>query len=365
MKREELFYWKGKLHSGFLIIQNHDLHAGFGALLLYALNGIRKADANDLIPVIDFNHQNCPYFFDGIKGEQVWEYYFEPVSPYTYEQIINWLAMEVISRQEVHFISSSEAANTHHYDPDRLATFWAWDEPVDKASWMKEKRSLGRDYIQEYIQPQPHILEKVTHFVDSRFKSDLIIGLHIRGTDFAYAKPTSLETYFNEIDGLVQGTEHVDYQIFVATDQQQYLGAFKERYSDKVVHLDAVRSENHIAPFRFEQISGYQKGEEVLMDILILSQCHHVIKGAAATGEIALWFCTHNNITDFALLSEFNREPYSKLESTYSQLNIDKKSKLSRKTQLSRERMIRKFVASKVGKVIYHRSALARKILKH
>ncbi|WP_420385214.1 hypothetical protein [Roseivirga sp.] len=365
VNRKELFRWRGKLHRGFLIIQNHDLHAGFGALLIYALNGIRKAESMSTIPVIDFNDKNCPYFFDAKKGNQVWEYFFEKTSPYSYEEVRNWVLDGTISEEKIHFIDASEAAKSHQHDPDRLATFWAWQEPEDKALWMNEKRSLGRKYIQEYINPQSHILEKVTHFVETRFKSDLIIGLHIRGTDFAYAKPTPLEAYFNEIDEQIRSHGQANYQVYVATDQQQYLEAFKERYSDKVVHLDAVRSENHIAPFRFEQISGYQKGEEVLMDILILSQCHHIIKGAAATGELASWFCTHNNISDFAILSEFNKRPYSKLESTYSQLNIDQKSKLRRTTHVLHERMIRRFIESKIGKAIYYRSALARKILKH
>jgi hypothetical protein len=62
MKREELLFWKGKARNGFLIIQNHDLHAGYGALLLYALNGIRKAESINAIPIIDFNEKSCPYF---------------------------------------------------------------------------------------------------------------------------------------------------------------------------------------------------------------------------------------------------------------------------------------------------------------
>lgn len=365
MKKEELLFWRDQPHRGFLIIQNHDLHAGFGALLLYVLNGIRKAEPMQAIPVIDFNERNCPYFYDTSRGKQVWEYFFEKTGLYTYEQVSNWLASGVISDREVHFISSSEAAETHQHDPERLATFWAWEEPGDKAKWMQEKRAIGRSYIREYIRPKAHIQEKVNRFTGSEFTSPLIIGLHIRGTDFAYAKPTPIDAYFDEIERLVSESDKGDYQVFVATDQQQYLEAFQKRYPDKVIYLDAARSDNHIAPFRFDKISGYQKGEEVLMDILILSRCHHIIKGAAATGELALWFCKHDHITDFALLSEFNRRSYRELESTYSQLNIDKKKGLARKGQRFRERMVRKFIESRLGKAIYYRSAFARKILKH
>lgn len=365
MKKEDLFYWKGKLHSGFLIIQNHDLHAGFGALLIYALNGIRMAESMNAIPIIDFDDRNCPYFFDSKKGSQVWEYFFEKVGPYSYDEIRTWLLDGTISEAEVDFVDSSEAAKIHQHDPARLATFWAWETPINKVSWMKEKRALGRRYIQEYIQPKKHILKKVESFITTQFKASFIIGIQIRGTDFAYAKPTPIQAYFEEIDRLVQHHDKVNYQLYVATDQQQYLNSFKDCYSDKVIHLDAIRSDNHIAPFRFDEISGYQKGEEVLMDILLLSRCHHIIKGAAATGELALWFSKHDNITDFALQSEFNQKQYRELESTYSQLNIGKKKGLALKTHRTRERIIRKFIESRIGRVVYYRFAFARKILKH
>ncbi|WP_422008417.1 hypothetical protein [Roseivirga pacifica] len=365
MKREELLFWKGKARNGFLIIQNHDLHAGYGALLLYALNGIRKAESINAIPIIDFNEKSCPYFYDAKWGTNIWEYFFEKVSSHTLQEINDWIKEGLLSDQEVHFISSSEAAQAHQHDPERLATFWAWETPINKVSWMKEKRALGRKYVQEYIRPKEHILKKVESFIATQFKASFIIGIHIRGSDFAYAKPTPIQAYFEEVDRLVDERNDKDYQIYVATDQSQYLDEFEKRYSGKVIYLNAVRSDNHIAPFRFEEISGYQKGEEVLLDILLLSKCQQILKGAAATGELALWFCNHNNITDFALQSEFNKKKYSELESTYSQLNVGNKSKTSRKTQILRERIIRRFIESKIGKVIYYRSTLARKILKH
>lgn len=365
MKNKQLLLWKGELFKGLLVIRNHDLHAGFGALLLYALNGIRKAESINAIPVIDFNKNNCPYFHDETKGKYVWEYFFEKIGPYTYEEVKYWLAEGLISDQEVHFIDSSEAARTHHHDPERLATFWAWQEPEDKVKWLKEKRALGRRYIREYVQPKAQIKEKVDRFVTSEFNSPLIIGLHIRGTDFAYAKPTPIEAYFNEIDRLVDNSKESNYQVYVATDQQQYLEAFKHRYTGKVLHLDALRSNNHIAPFRFEKTSGYQKGEEVLMDMLLLSKCHYLIKAAAATGELALWFCNHQNFTDFALKSEFNRKRYDKLESTYTQFNIGYKKKFALTYHRAMQRIVRRIISSRIGLVLYRKFGLVRKLLKH
>lgn len=365
MNERELLFWQGKRYEGFLIIQNHDLHAGFGALLLYALNGIRKAEAMNVIPVIDFNCSNSRYFYDAGKGEAVWDYYFEPVSPYNYPQIRAWQEAGIVSEQVVHFISSAEAAYTHQHDPERLATFWAWQVPKDKKSWMSAKRSLGRQYIQNYVCPKRHILQKVGDFTRNNFKAKLVIGIHIRGTDFTYAQPIPVETYARELENLLGKNEQKDYQIFVATEQQQYLDFFIGRYGRKVVYLNVTRSDSHIAPFRFENVSGYQKGEEVLLDTLLLSRCQHIIKGPAATGELALWFNKNDSITDFALQSQFNETHYSQLESAYALLNIGGKGALRLQYHRLREHLVRRLIVSRIGQILYNNCALARKFLKH
>ena len=363
--KEELPYWNDKPHKGFLIIQNHDLQAGFGALMLYALNGIRKAQERNLIPVIDFNADNCPYFYDKKTGEDIWGYYFESVSPYSHEQVQNWLKEGQIQPDQVQYVNSKESAETHQYDPDRLATFWAWKAPNDPAQWMAEKRALGRSFVKEYIKPKASILDKTEKLVASTFKADFIIGVHIRGTDFAYAQPTPVSTYFEAIDQLILQKELTYFQIYVATDQQQFLEAFVQRYQGKVISQGATRSTNHIAPFRSDQVSGYLKGEEVLLDVLALSKCQHVLKGAAAVGELALWFTKLEDITDFALQSAFNTKEYGDLESTYAQLNIGHKTRASLSLHKTRERLVRRSIESRLGKALYTRFRWVRKLLRH
>ncbi len=359
------FIWHGQEYEKVLIIQNHDLHAGFTALLIYVLNGIRKAKAMNAVPVIDFNAENTPYFYDAPSGKDVFTYFFEAISPFRLSQILKWEREGKIDKNQIQYIKPQEAAKDHLHDPDRLATFWAWEKPLDKVAWMNTKRTLGREYVRKYLKPKVSIQKKVSKYIDTYFKADFIIGVHIRGTDFAYAQPTLFKTYLQKIDELLSKIKPVDYQIFVATDQEQYLENFKEHYGEKILSWNAIRSVNHIAPFRFDNVSGYQKGEDVLIDMLLLSRCHHMIKGAAAVGELALWFCDHNDITDFAIESDFNRVHYGKQESTFSRLNVDRKNITRLKLHKLRECLVRRLVASRVGMALYVRSALVRKVLKH
>lgn len=365
MKRQEVFWWKGERYDSFLIIKNHDLHAGFGALFLYALNGIRLAKRINAIPVIDFNGNNFPFFFDNSRGEDVWEYFFDKISPFTMSRIKELRKKRAISDAQIQYISSEESARAHQYDRDRLATFWAWEEPMDKRLWMNEKRQLGRQYVREFIQVKTDILSKVEKYSQELLEGFFTIGIHIRGTDFAYATPVPLNIYFEAIDKLLTANSKSQYQLFLATDQQQYLQAFEEKYANKVVQSDSFRSNNNIAPFRNEGLPNYKKGEDVLIDILLLAKCQHVIKGPAATGELALWFNDIEQITDFALTSHFISEPYYKLKSTYSKFNIGKKNTFSRELHRRKESMIRSIISTRLGWVLFQKSRLARRLLKH
>ncbi len=364
--KKRLLTWKGHHYERFFVIQNHDLlNTGFSAFLIYVLNGVRKARELNAIPVIDFNAKNVPYFHEASKGENVWAYFFESISSFELNDVLEWRKSGQITEDQIAYLDLAQAGKDHQNDPNRLATFWAWEKPRDKRAWMNTKRALGRTYVQEFIRPKENIKSKVDDFISAHFKADYIIGVHIRGTDFCYANPTSLESYFREIAALLRENEKQEYRIFLATDQEQYVEAFKQQHGEKVLCWDAVRSDNHICPVRFDHVSGYKKGEDVLIDMLLLSSCHHVIKGAAAVGELALWFCDHDHITDFAIDSDFIRKEYSELESAYAMLNVDQKSETRLKVHRLKERMIRKLVSTRLGRLLFANSKWVRKIMIH
>lgn len=356
---------KGHHYDRFYIIRNVDIHAGFCALVLYVLNGIRKSQESNAIPIVDFNRDNTPDFYDSAYGENIWDYFFESISPYTYSQVQGYIAKGVITSNQVCLPSSEEVMNAHHKEEGRLATFWAQETPIDKVKWMQNKRALGRKYIKSYIEVRSEITEKAQKFVNLHFQENYVIGVHIRGTDFAYAGPTGIDKYFKEIDSLILKQKLDNYQIFVATDQQQYIDAFKQKYRQYFLSSDAIRSTSHIAPFRLSNVSSYKKGEDVLIDMLLLSKCHHLLKGAAATGEMALWFNNNDNITDFSMLSEFYKKPYHELQTAYAKLNIGKKAPIALKTHRFRSKAIRVVQGSIIGSVLFKRFKFIRRILQH
>lgn len=357
-------YQNGHQYDHFYVIQNTDLNAGFVALLVYALNGVRRATQRNALPVLVFGSKDVPFFYEATKGPCIWDYYFQPISPVSYSQLLQWKEEGLVSEEKIHVNTSEEVVYGHSHDPERVATFWAYDTIKDKARWMAEKRALGRVFVRKHIQVLPHIEAKVSAYREHHFQADFMIGVHIRGTDFAYAQPTEITKYFEIINQKLQELGSKNFQIFLATDQAQYVEQFQSKYPAKVISREVTRSTNHIAPFKMEGISPYQKGEEVLMDMLLLSHCHFVIKGAAAVGEFALWFHDKMEIKDFGLESDYHTAEYYKLRSSFLKLNIGKRTKIQLWLQESWEFFVNGFIYFTPTRKLHYRFKWIRRMLK-
>lgn len=211
----------------------------------------------------------------------------------------------------------------HQTDPGRIATFWAYDPPSDPGMWIAEKRLLGREYVSKYIKVKPGITSTVDSFALDHFQGHFVFGAHIRGTDFAYAEPTPPEDYFSVIDTLSRELRLESFRVFLATDQVQYVERFRRVFGENLLVYDAHRSSGDVAPFRSTSVSPYKKGEDVLVDALLLARCNHILKCAAALGEFALWFNHSDSVSDFALRSSFENVADYRLESAFLKLNVD------------------------------------------
>jgi hypothetical protein len=155
-----------------------------------------------------------------------------------------------------------------------------------------------------------------------------MLGVHMRGTDFSYAKPTALDDYFSAIEAKINELRVSNWGIFLATDQTQFVTAFEQRFPGRVAMYDALRSDSDIAPFKREDVSPFKKGEDVLLDILLLSRCQYLFKSVSAVGEYAMWFNTELECTDFALTSEFESDKALFWTGAYLKLDVDNKGPL-------------------------------------
>jgi hypothetical protein len=297
--------FQGKDYAKVHLIHGGDPTAGFSALITYALNGARRARLNNWLPVVDYSRENAPHFYDADYGNNVWEYYFEPVAGLGSSQLRQWLDSGKLGADQVHRYTDEQVVDWHVNDPDRITTFWGPVEVEDRQAWMAEKRQLGREYVGNYVRVKPHIREKLESLQRDLFRFDYMFGVHIRGTDFSYARPTTAEEYFAALDEKIEAVGVANFGIFLATDQKQFVDRFEARFPGRIVTIDVARSSNEVVPFRLKNVDPYKKGEDPLLDILLLSRCDYLFKSVSAVGEYALWFNPSLECTDFALGNDY------------------------------------------------------------
>lgn len=159
--------------------------------------------------------------------------------------------------------------------------------------------------MSDFISIRSNILEKANGFARLAFDGRYLFTVHIRGTDWSYAEPTGIQHYFDGIEKIIDEKGLVDYQVFLATDQVQFVDQFRAHFGCHLITYDSARGSSFIAPFKLKSVDNYKKGEDVLIDILLLAKGDHILKCAASVGEYATWFAPNIGITDFALESKY------------------------------------------------------------
>ena len=128
--------------------------------------------------------------------------------------------------------------------------------------------------------------------------------------------------YFREIERQLDSRSPQSWAVFLATDQEQFV----ERYGSRLVTRNAARSRSDVPPFHMKHAGGYQLGLEVLIDVLLLARCDHILKCAAAGGEMALWFNPDLSCTDFALTSHFDSRLSYETDPAFLSLGVESRS---------------------------------------
>ena len=292
-------------YDGILRIRVNHSNAGFFAQVTFALNQLRYAEANRLLPVVYLgpHAEDGPNaFHDPARGENVWDYYFEPVAGLDHEEVLRRLRDEDDPLASEHIVDLPNAFlwYLHAYDPDSIYNYpyGHYRDVEELGPWYERQRRKARPYLAKYVRPKPHIRAAVEEFWRQRLAGCDVVGVHMRGSDKGSAdgaprfmRKLEPEAYFPHIDRFLEGAR--DGRIFLATDQSQYVERARARYGDRLVVRDALRADafgEGTNPFQWRDGRGYRKGEEVLVDCLLLARSDLLLHCTSAVGEYALYF---------------------------------------------------------------------------
>jgi hypothetical protein len=134
--------------------------------------------------------------------------------------------------------------------------------------------------LQKYIRIQPWVQEKVDQFARRHLDGRHVLGVHYRGTDRGSEAPKA--SYDSMADLVRRYLEHVPATdaVFVATDESEFVLYMQERFRGvEVLRYQATQISDDDTPIhRMAGGDPYLRGEEALLDCLLLSRCSYLIK---------------------------------------------------------------------------------------
>lgn len=244
--------------------------AGFFSNFLAVLNHLHWCQKVYKTPVVYWPKDGLyydPRGCNGIVSDNIWDYYFYPVSDLSY-----------VVGDKLHFSPNPPehfAVATHPFTTDPY--------PVESL------RRHMNDLIKEYIKIKPQTLNKIEDFYAQNIENKYTVSIHIRATDkYLEVRPVSLDRIFDTAN------KHVPCQFFVATDDERVLNEAKKRLNGPVISYDSCRVNRvngvHNSNYSCSNQSRAYLGEEALIDCILLSRCNRLIHTWSNLSIAALLF---------------------------------------------------------------------------
>eukprot|EP00977_Amphora_coffeiformis_P018105 scaffold6164_cov163-Amphora_coffeaeformis.AAC.16 len=230
-------------------------------------------------------------------GTGVWGHYMEPISDFVPgdRSCLN----KTYSTMDLYLITPG----IHGYDPDLATRCWRYDylppyitrPHLTYHEWWEPQRVRAHNVMQRYIRFRPYL-----HKAAERANPDChgnnnnndvwCLGLHIRHSDKAAGRQVlDVDSFRPYVHAFFKaGGQYV----YVATDSATVWQEIQQTWpwKDRIRSLgdNVVRSTNQTAVFDITS-SHHRTNQEVLTEILALSQCHFLIHGLSAVSETSIW----------------------------------------------------------------------------
>lgn len=227
--------------------------AGFFSMFRGTVGTLLICEQQALTPFIDWKNT----LYNDSPNDNAWEYYFENISDLDPENYTT--------------------ARCHNILPREYNT----------------RLTMNR-LINKYVKIKSDINKKIEIIVKELGKNPL--GVHIRMTDKINCtshgepesgKPISIDLYKKHIDKNLQ--EHGS-KFFLATDDESAAEEIKTEYGENVITTNSIRSTGTKSIHHHLAGNNRIKGEQVLIDCLVLSRCKHIIKGISNVALCAMFW---------------------------------------------------------------------------
>ena len=253
---------------------------GLMSYLLQVLNNLKWCDENEYTPLVDLSGPSY-WLHDKEYGDNMWEYFFAPVSDITLEP----------TEEEVEEERKDEITRF-------LLPVNGYDKQVILYEWMRyftETRKDLNEIFKKYIKVRKDIVEDVEIFWAKNMFNERVLAVQIRGTD-TIKYGLKIQDYIDETHKYLKDNSAT--KIYVASDTHEALNVFKKEFDGmgNVIHLPLFRQKNYIGASingrnNWSKVgfkSPKDAGDEILKETMLLSRCYHIIHQKSSVALCAL-----------------------------------------------------------------------------
>ncbi len=238
---------------------------------------------------------------------------------------LSWCLQMAFYCEEHGLVPLISAVSPQYRDPGRSRnwlTHFFDVEPVRKPDFViRDLRQLhlgGRGEVPtiergaalraKYLPVRPEIAQKAQSFLAANMAGRHVLGVHFRGTDKTLEAPrVHREVIKQTIERFLQKNLNIDC-LFVASDEASFIPYIRDAFPalPVVSHDDMFRSTTIQNIYQQDLGEGnYCKGEEALINCLLLSRCSALIR---TTSFLSAWASIFNPALPIVLLNA----PYAK-----------------------------------------------------
>ena len=248
-------------YSNHYILTSPAYNPGFFSVFNTVLGCLQDFDQG-LFQGLTIDFQDKGLYYDPLYGPNWWHYYFEPIN----------------------ISNTNSGQTTVKKFPLYKKIIFAFQSQFDI------DRQEGYFLIGKYIHLTSHIQDQISNFVREHFKDSYVIGVHYRGTDKVSEAPAvTYELVAKEVNKAIEAYHGSDYKIFVATDDGLFFKYMVGMFPNKVCGIDTYRSEDG-TPVHIQKNNNYKKGQDALLDCILLSKTDLIIKCASNLSDTSLKF---------------------------------------------------------------------------
>jgi len=212
---------------------------------------------------LTIDYRDHGLYFDPSNGLNWWQYYFDPIAVGTPEQ------------------AKITTIDPHLHD---LLTYHA----------AAMSRAAAHDLISRHVRLRPRLAGKLNAFVADHFTGVFPIGVHYRGTDkHEEAPPVPYGDVAAAIRRAAAGATGEAVRVFVATDDQRFLDFMIEEFPSQLLYRPMFRSRDGRPIDVTNDDLNHQKGEDAVLDCLLLSRTRFLIRTASNLSLCSAFFNPH------------------------------------------------------------------------